>query len=90
MLEQSIDLDHEVHLRIQIRRIRQTEIGEDIYRSDFDYCEPMLWQWRSDRILLEPVGRGTNFDGKGMRWDIAYTRTLPTVVTAEMGYSIGA
>jgi lantibiotic modifying enzyme len=36
------------------------------------------------------VSRGTNWDGTGIRWDMAYTRLTPTLVTAETGFQIGA
>ena len=41
-------------------------------------------------LAVNMISRGTNLDGKGMRWDMAWTRVLPAVVTAETGYSIGA
>lgn len=42
------------------------------------------------RCAKNLVSRGTNFDGKGMRWDAAYTRIQPNIVTAETGYLVGS
>jgi hypothetical protein len=35
------------------------------------------------------ISRGTDLDGKGMRWYQAWTRVAPSVVAAETGYKMG-
>jgi hypothetical protein len=44
----------------------------------------------SQRVARQLVSRGTNLDGKGLRWYQAWTRVKPWEVSAETGYSIGA
>jgi lantibiotic modifying enzyme len=44
----------------------------------------------SQRVARQLVSRGTNLDGKGLRWYQAWTRVKPWEVNAETGYSIGA
>jgi lantibiotic modifying enzyme len=42
------------------------------------------------RVAEQTLSRATDFDGKGLRWYQAWTRTKPWEVTAETGYMIGA
>jgi rhamnogalacturonyl hydrolase YesR len=44
----------------------------------------------AQRVARQLVSRGTNLDGKGLRWYQAWTRVKPWEVSAETGYSIGA
>jgi len=44
----------------------------------------------AQRVARQLVSRGTNLDGKGLRWYQAWTRLKPWEVSAETGYSIGA
>jgi len=42
------------------------------------------------RVADQMISRGTDLDGKGLRWYQAWTRVKPWEVTAETGYKIGA
>jgi lantibiotic modifying enzyme len=42
------------------------------------------------RVADYTVSRGTNLDGRGLRWYQAWTRVKPTDVSAETGFMIGA
>jgi hypothetical protein len=44
----------------------------------------------AQRVARQLVSRGSNLDGKGIRWYQAWTRVKPWEVSAETGYSIGA
>lgn len=44
----------------------------------------------AQRVARQLVSRGTDLDGKGLRWYQAWTRVKPWEVSAETGYSIGA
>jgi lantibiotic modifying enzyme len=44
----------------------------------------------AQRVARQLVSRGSNLDGKGLRWYQAWTRVKPWEVNAETGYSIGA
>jgi lantibiotic modifying enzyme len=44
----------------------------------------------AERVGAALASRGTDVDGKGLRWYQAWTRVKPGEVTAETGYMIGA
>jgi lantibiotic modifying enzyme len=44
----------------------------------------------AQRVGRQLVSRGTDLEGKGIRWYQAWTRVKPWEVSAETGYSIGA
>jgi hypothetical protein len=44
----------------------------------------------AERVADQLLSRGSDLDGKGLRWYQAWTRVQPWNVTAETGYMIGA